>query len=73
MKTLQNNFKSVSSLIGFGIALVLLGSYLRGWWMAQGIAVDIMASTVGFVVVGLLAVIEIRTIYQEMQSRPSKR
>lgn len=72
MNTLRNNQKSVLSVFGYGIGLVLLGAYLRGWWVSSPIGQEIQVSTVAFMILAVLVYIEVRALYEEFQTRPRK-
>lgn len=72
MNTLRNNQKSVLSVLGYGIGLLLLGAYLRGWWNTSQVGQEIQISTVAFMILAVLIYSEVRALYEEFQTRPRK-
>jgi uncharacterized membrane protein YedE/YeeE len=72
MNTLRNNQKTVLTLTGFGIGMVLLGSYLRSWWNMGGAGQEIQISTVAFMVLAYLVIGEVKSLIEDYQTRPRK-
>lgn len=70
MNALRNNQKTVLSLLGFGIGIVLLGTYLRSWWNMGGAGQEIQVSTVAFMVLVYLVYNEVKALIEEYQTRP---